>query len=648
MKMISKNKKRKILIPKNAKLRKCSVQLGQIDKLLSNLKRSHGKLRLGAPPPPGTKLIRVKSDLFRKVVAPPVTSERVSKRTPKPNRRYMNDDTVSSTTWHEREISSGQPSEEEIENERPKSPQTEPTRKNRNRVVAPKTVATATNKESDKLALTKRKISYDEKPSPKQHKKNYSSDDDYVVSDSDAESLTCAQKNVPNATKSASKQASTKQVNSRSRPLIKLPPTTKQKFSPARSPPKTSSKVPPLVTTQIPSNKSAKSKESSTDAKPNLTVDLEDFEQMPTFTIVNINDIINQKEEVVVIEKSPSKPGKKVKTIPTKKAEPREPEDLIAELMQEDDDYDPKQNDSSTAIKTPASRRKTPHKVLSDQVSQPTATKETKPIVTKTTEKTTAVPTKPYRNIIGGKNNGKLKLVSPEKHEKQPPRILNSQLCTKVSTELPSVVAKISSPTKTVNNNNKTVLNRSKENIKQQVKPAPVTNVTTISGGRKVRKITCFETWFVIKLPHIEPTVPQSILDMELLKLGNEIKEISLPSSDWNYKITLSRITKPNPNGLIYCGEVQDANIKEEEKHFYQPTTIMFRRECKNNALRMQFDRAVIMKNRNFFINVDGKNVKLIGAPQFVQNFEDIETLLQIVENLSLTDPLVEQTTYVI
>lgn len=399
------------------------------------------------------------------------------------------------------------------------------------------------------------------------------------------------------------------------------------------------------------SNKQNKSKQLSPVSKPNMVVDLEDFEQMPTFTIVNINDIINQKEEVVVIEKSPKNPGgKKVKKISTKKTEKaEEPEDLVAELMG-DDDFEVKiDNTSMNASKTP-SRRKTPHKVLSDQVIQPTATKETKPIL----NKSLPIGNKPYRNIIGGKNNGKLKEVaSPPKQSpkqpppKQPPRILNSQLCT--NTEVTSVVAKISSPKKTLNNNVKTVLNRSKENVKQPVKPpAPVTNVTTISGGRKVRKITCFETWFVIKLPHIEPSVSQSILDMELIKLGNEIKQIPLPTTDWNYKITLSRITKPNPNGLIYNGEVQDANIKEDEKHFYQPTTIMFRRECKNKALRMQFDRAVIMKNRNFFINVDGKNVKLIGSPTNVQNFEDIETLLQIVENISLSDSLVEQTTYVI
>lgn len=453
---------------------------------------------------------------------------------------------------------------------------------------------------------------------------------------------TATPKSNPVKPTSTARPSSARQVNSRTRPLIKLPPTTKQKSSPAtRSPPvrTASSKASPLANA---SNKSTKGKDVSPISKPNVVVDLEDFEQMPTFTIVNINDIINQKEEVVVIEKSPTLPGKKVKKIATKKSETKEPEDLVAELMAEDDDSESKTDTKTT--KTPPNRRKTPHKVLSDQVLQPTATKDAKPTV----NKTPVIANKPYRNIIGGKNNGKLKEIATPPVGKQPPRILNSTLCTNADSELTSVVAKITSPKKTVNNNIKSVLNRSKENIKQQVKPAPITNITTISGGRKVRKITCFETWFVIKLPQIEPVNTQSVLEMELITLGNDIKQIALPTSDWNYKITLSRITKPNPEGLIYSGEVQDANIKEDDKHFYQPTTIMFRRECKNKALRMQFDRAVIMKNRNFFINVDGKNVKLIGAPQCVQNFEDIETLLQIIENISLTDPLVEQTTYVI
>lgn len=165
--MISKNRKRKILIPKGVKLRHCSVQLGQINNLLSRMNSMKRKmyskpLRIGAAPPPGTKLIRVKSDLFKKAPTPtPSTnSERVSKRTPKPNRRYVNEETVFTSTW--KEASSEEQSENEEVNRRQKSPQTEPTRKNRISVTAPKTVAGTSKKGgTEKVALTKRKIEYD-------------------------------------------------------------------------------------------------------------------------------------------------------------------------------------------------------------------------------------------------------------------------------------------------------------------------------------------------------------------------------------------------------------------------------------------------------------------------------------------------------
>lgn len=178
--MLSKNKKRKIFIPKGVKLRKCSVQLGQINKLLSRInsakRKTLGKqLHIGTPPPPGTKLIRVKNDLFKKSSTPQSSgsSERVSKRTPKPNRRYVNEETLNSSTWHDKNVSSDEQSEEEDVDSRKKIPQTEPTRKNRNRTAVPKTVGGIVHKELDKGALTKRKIDYesDEKSAAKQLKK---------------------------------------------------------------------------------------------------------------------------------------------------------------------------------------------------------------------------------------------------------------------------------------------------------------------------------------------------------------------------------------------------------------------------------------------------------------------------------------------
>lgn len=165
--MISKKQKRKILIPKSANLRKCSIQLGQIDKLLTRInstkRKSSSQGKIGTPAPPGTKLIRVKSDLFRKTSTPVASSERVSKRTPKPNRRYLDNETVVSSAWMEKEDSPAQQSNADDDED---GKTTESNRKNRNKIPGPK--SRTVDKGEDKLL--KRKL-VDERPGPRQHKK---------------------------------------------------------------------------------------------------------------------------------------------------------------------------------------------------------------------------------------------------------------------------------------------------------------------------------------------------------------------------------------------------------------------------------------------------------------------------------------------
>lgn len=171
--MISKNKKRKILVPKAAKLRKCSVQLGQIDNIITRINSTKRKT-YGKPATPGTKLLGIKNDLFRKTSTPLSNNsgERLSKRTPKPNRRYVNDETLNSSSWPDKAESSEQQSDEEdADDVESNVPQSEPTKKIRNRIPAPKSVTAKLNKGADKVALTKRKIVYDERPGPKQSKK---------------------------------------------------------------------------------------------------------------------------------------------------------------------------------------------------------------------------------------------------------------------------------------------------------------------------------------------------------------------------------------------------------------------------------------------------------------------------------------------
>lgn len=97
----------------------------------------------------------------------------------------------------------------------------------------------------------------------------------------------------------------------------------------------------------------------------------------------------------------------------------------------------------------------------------------------------------------------------------------------------------------------------------------------------------------------------------------------------------------------IYTGEVHDPNINPDERHNYRPINIMFRRKCQNPNIRIQFDRTVILKNQTFYLNVDGKNVRLIASPQSIETYDDIRTLLEIVNDISLNSCCVELATHV-
>lgn len=463
-------------------------------------------------------------------------------------------------------------------------------------------------------------------------------------------------------------------------------------------------------------------------------VDSADFEQMPTFTIVNINDIISQKDgEDVVIKKQ-------------KKADDTETseDEVNAKAANSDQESSPKNANN---------RRKTQHtKILSDDKIVRT-TRRTAPapqakatptlIQTRLVPGTNKVTTQPKtfqsspRGVVGGaSDNGRFKdgSTKPAILRPPPPRILNSTLCKPSNkTTVPSLVTKLVTKNdfEEISNkqNNNTISSRSKENNvtsytytekdgklvpkkqqpasqplpqrkailpvvrSQQVQQRIITSPQMNQQNRNIRKITCFETWYVIKMAETKQTIDKSSVSLSLLSIGNEIRDIELPSSEWSYKTVLqpidkqqqhqqqivaSKKTKPNnksdedasksgdsakenesndtnnedsaddaaPKSEVYTGDVHDANIDPNERHKYQPTTIMFRRKCQNPNVRIQFDRTVIFKNQTFYLNVDGKNVKLLGAPLTIDSFDDIKVLLEIIDDVNLTSSCIELTSH--
>lgn len=172
--------------------------------------------------------------------------------------------------------------------------------------------------------------------------------------------------------------------------------------------------------------------------------------------------------------------------------------------------------------------------------------------------------------------------------------------------------------------------------------------VISKQGDKIIKKITCFETWYVINMPSEQkrPTVIKNLLELPLIRLANNAKNISLPNDLWSSKVTLYELspqTLSKGTFAIYTGDLYENNISEEERHKFQPSCVMFRRSIeKNKVSRMPYDRAVIFKNKTFYTNIEGKNVRLEGAPSIINCESEIEILLEVVDNLTLKSDFVE------
>ncbi|XP_037807139.1 putative uncharacterized protein DDB_G0277255 [Lucilia sericata] len=172
--------------------------------------------------------------------------------------------------------------------------------------------------------------------------------------------------------------------------------------------------------------------------------------------------------------------------------------------------------------------------------------------------------------------------------------------------------------------------------------------VISKQGDKIIKKITCFETWYVINMPPEtkRSTIIKNQLEMPLIRLANNAKNICLPNDLWSTKVTLYELS-PQMLGkgtyATFTGDLFEHNIKEEDRGKYQPSCVMFRRSIeKSQASRMPYDRAVIFKNKTFYTNIEGKNVRLVGAPSIVNTEREIEILLQVVDTLTLQSDFVE------
>lgn len=221
-------------------------------------------------------------------------------------------------------------------------------------------------------------------------------------------------------------------------------------------------------------------------------------------------------------------------------------------------------------------------------------------VVTKQINKAPLAQNQLIQSKLQGTTAAKTYSISPQSRAigsnkpailRQPPRILNSTLCKPTNkVTVPSLVTKVVTKDDyehelNKKRNNNIISSRSKENnvtsyvytekdgkmipkkmvqlspqqklIQQRKAVLPVVRTPStqqriisepvsmnIPNSRRIRKITCFETWYVIKMAEEQPKVEKSLLSLSLMQIGNEIKQIELPSSEWTYKILLQPLNK--------------------------------------------------------------------------------------------------------
>lgn len=175
----------------------------------------------------------------------------------------------------------------------------------------------------------------------------------------------------------------------------------------------------------------------------------------------------------------------------------------------------------------------------------------------------------------------------------------------------------------------------STKKIEAKLDPLPIKHVRKPIDFSKIKKVTSYENWFILNFPQIQPQPARSVLCLSLIKLGNQIKQIKLPSAEWSYRITLQKTNKENSDkGEVYVGDIEQYGVSEGEKANYAPVNITFQRSNVQDDEKSTPDRTVVFQNKSFSMFMNSKPCKLIGAPQYIYDLSEIQTLLHIIHQV--------------
>lgn len=180
--------------------------------------------------------------------------------------------------------------------------------------------------------------------------------------------------------------------------------------------------------------------------------------------------------------------------------------------------------------------------------------------------------------------------------------------------------------------NVKTLITAKAAPIRPQAIQRPATSAAS-EPEKSLEKTTNLEKWFVLNFPSVSQQPPRAVLCLSLIKLGNNIKEMKLPSANWSYRITLQRINKENTDVKeVYTGDIEDSGIEEKDKGNYAPVNISFQCVANPEDPEAKPIKSVTFQNKSFAIYLNDRQCRLIGSPQYIYDLVEIQTLLEVVD----------------
>lgn len=156
-------------------------------------------------------------------------------------------------------------------------------------------------------------------------------------------------------------------------------------------------------------------------------------------------------------------------------------------------------------------------------------------------------------------------------------------------------------------------------------------------------RITSLESRYVVRVPPEEDPLKDAaqheVIDLSslsLLELRYDIKKLKLPNDRWSYQLKLMKLSGVNnvevpdrPGFAVHSISLNRVQSTSDDENQLSAALV-------NGRARPKMDRTVELLKDRLTINIEGKLVKLLGAPEEVTDMEELETLLEIVDHVEL------------